>query len=237
VPGWIPDAPMFRQRFRRLFWAGGGRGRFRRRYSVETADDLVFRLPFNEAPCHVVAGGLVAAQAYHEDDVQGAVGVAVAAAVESASDGFAAGGFQRADPAEFGEGRLAADPVGVVADRGHQGGGGVGTDTVEGAQLWCGGGGDGVDVVFEPVGFGVKLAAAGGQRLDRNGDGIGWGRWDFGFRQLFTRLEGSVSTAWPPLRASPGSPSIFATRAPPCSSRWECRRRPCSGSCGTVRSR
>jgi hypothetical protein len=59
----------------------------------------------------------VPAHAYDEDDVQSPVGVAVAAAVESVPNGFAAGGFLRADSAEFGEGGVAADPAGVVADR------------------------------------------------------------------------------------------------------------------------
>jgi hypothetical protein len=30
-----------------------------------------------------------------------------------------------------------------------------GAHAVEGAQLWCGGSGDGVDVVFEAGGFGI----------------------------------------------------------------------------------
>ena len=107
--------------------------------------------------------------------MQGSVGVAVAAAVEAVADGFAAGGFQRADSAEFGECGVAADPVVVVANGGQQGGGGVGADAVYGAQLWCGGGGDGVNVVFESGGFGVEVSAAGGQRFDRDGDGISWG--------------------------------------------------------------
>jgi hypothetical protein len=42
--------------------------------AFETADDVVFRFCFGEAPRHVVAGGLVSAQACHEDDVQSAVG-------------------------------------------------------------------------------------------------------------------------------------------------------------------
>ena len=79
--------------------------------------------------------------------MQGAVGVAVAAAVESVAHGFAAGCFERADPAEFGERGVAADPVGVVAKGGQQSGGGVGADAVDGAQwgaamavmasMWC----------------------------------------------------------------------------------------------------
>jgi len=76
----------------------------------------------------------VAAHAPDQDDVQGAVGVAVAASVEAVADRFAAGGFQWADSAEFGECDVAADPVGVVADRGQQRGGGVRADTIDGAQ-------------------------------------------------------------------------------------------------------
>ena len=37
-----------------------------------------------------------------------------------------------------------------VAHSGQQGRGGVRANTIEAAQLWCGGGGDGVDVAFEP---------------------------------------------------------------------------------------
>jgi hypothetical protein len=76
---------------------------------------------------------------------------------------FAAGGFQWADSAEFGEGGVAVDLVGVVADRGQQRGGGVGAETINGAQLGCGDSGDGADVAFQPGGIGVKLAAARGQ--------------------------------------------------------------------------
>ena len=57
----------------------------------------------------------MAAHAHDQDDVQCAVGVAVATAVEAVADRFVAGSFQWADPAEFGEGGVAADPVGVVA--------------------------------------------------------------------------------------------------------------------------
>jgi hypothetical protein len=71
-----------------------------------------FRLSFSEASRDVVAGGLVTTQAHDRDDVQGSVGVAV----EPVPDGLAAGGFQWAGSAEFGEGALAADPVVVVAD-------------------------------------------------------------------------------------------------------------------------
>jgi hypothetical protein len=38
-----------------------------------------------------------------------------------------------------------------------------GADTVDGAQLGCGGGGDRVDVPFQLGGFGVEVKAARGQ--------------------------------------------------------------------------
>ena len=119
--------------------------------ALETAHDLIFRFAFGEAPRHVVTGGLVAAQPHDQDDMQRPVGITVAAAVESVSDGFAAGGLQRADSAEFSEGAVAGDPIVVVADRCQQGGGGVEAKTVDGAQLRCGGSSDGVDVCLSRV--------------------------------------------------------------------------------------
>ena len=47
------------------------------------------------------------------------VGVAMASPVEPMADRFAAGGFQGADPAEFGQSGVAADPSGVVAEGGQ----------------------------------------------------------------------------------------------------------------------
>jgi hypothetical protein len=77
--------------------------------ALEASHYFVLGFTFGGAPCHVVAGGLVAAQSHDQDDVQSSVGVTVTAAVESVPDGFAAGGFQWADPAEFGEGGLGGD--------------------------------------------------------------------------------------------------------------------------------
>ena len=67
----------------------------------------------------------MSAQPHDQDDVQGAVGVTVAAAVESVTDGLAAGGLQRAHTAELGERGLVGDATGVVADGGQKGGGSV----------------------------------------------------------------------------------------------------------------
>ena len=68
----------------------------------DAAHDLVLGSAFGQAASEVVAGGM-AAHAHHQDDVQGTVGVAIASAVEPVPDSLAAGGFQRADSAEFGE--------------------------------------------------------------------------------------------------------------------------------------
>ena len=63
--------------------------------------------------------------------------MAVAAAIEPATGGFARGCFQGADPAQGGKGGLAVQSVGVIASGDEQGGGGVGTDAVVGQQGWA----------------------------------------------------------------------------------------------------
>jgi hypothetical protein len=57
--------------------------------------------------------------AHHQDDVQGTVGVAIASPVEPVADRFAAGCFQWADSAEFGESGVRVDPARVVAEGGQ----------------------------------------------------------------------------------------------------------------------
>jgi hypothetical protein len=60
-----------------------------------------------------------------DDDVEGAVELAVAAAVEPVPDGVARGGLLRGDAGEGGEGGLRSDPavvgVGAADDRGGDG--------------------------------------------------------------------------------------------------------------------
>jgi hypothetical protein len=102
--------------------------------ALEAAHHFVLRLAFDGAPRHVVAGGLVAAQPHDQDD---ACRARFASRLpprlsRCRMDGLAAGGFQRADPGEFGQGGLVADALSVVADGGKQGGRGVGAHTVEG---------------------------------------------------------------------------------------------------------
>jgi hypothetical protein len=53
------------------------------------------------------------------DDVQGAVGVAVSASVESVTHRFAAGCFDGRDTAQFGERSVGTDAFGVVS-QGHE---------------------------------------------------------------------------------------------------------------------
>lgn len=57
----------------------------------------------------------VAAHPVDRDDVEGAVGLPVAAAVESVSVGAAGAGGDGGDSAEGGEGPFVPDPFGVVA--------------------------------------------------------------------------------------------------------------------------
>ncbi len=82
--------------------------------------------------CDVVAGRLVVAHADDGDDVEGAVGGSVAAAAESVpAAGAAAAGRLWGDAAEFGEGGLVADPVGVVAGGDQELAGDLDADAVQ----------------------------------------------------------------------------------------------------------
>src|ERR687885_850476 len=102
--------------------------------SLEAADGFAAGFAFGDAPGEVVAGAGVAAQSADGDAVERAIGLAVAAAVQPATVGFAGGGFQGVDPAQGGEGGLAVQSVGVVPGGDEQGRGVVGTDTAAGQQ-------------------------------------------------------------------------------------------------------
>ena|ERR1700677_48434 len=65
--------------------------------SLYAAHDFGFCPAFSNAAGEVVARGLVAAESNNADDVQGAVGVAVPASVESVPHGFSAGCFDERD--------------------------------------------------------------------------------------------------------------------------------------------
>jgi len=63
--------------------------------SFETADDFGFGEPFLKSSLHVLAGGLVVAESDDDDPVEGGVGLAVSAPVESMSLVAAGGGVDR----------------------------------------------------------------------------------------------------------------------------------------------
>ena len=83
--------------------------------AFEAAHDFGFGFAFGDASGDVGAGGFVV---FHPDDdyaVQCGVGAAVSASVEAVSAGFAAGGRDGAGAAKLGEGGLAVEAPGVVA--------------------------------------------------------------------------------------------------------------------------
>ena len=103
--------------------------------ALDAADGFASGAALGGAPVEVVAGALFAACAGQGDAVEGGVGAAVAAAVESVPSGFAGGCLDRADAAEGGEGGFAVQPVGVVAGGDEQSRGAVRADAVALQQL------------------------------------------------------------------------------------------------------
>jgi hypothetical protein len=71
--------------------------------SLEAADGFAAGFAFGDAAVEVVAGAGVPAQPGQGDAVERGVGLPVAAAIESATAGFARGRFQRADAAQGGK--------------------------------------------------------------------------------------------------------------------------------------
>jgi hypothetical protein len=110
-PSLITDAPlMLRQWFLyrgkgfggHLWWMGGVED-FTGDVALEATHRLVLALALGEAPGHVVAGGLLATQPDHQDDMQSSVGVTVTPAVESVPNGFPLEACSGQTPAELGE--------------------------------------------------------------------------------------------------------------------------------------
>ena len=81
--------------------------------SLEAALDLAWGLAFGGAFGGVGAGSWVVLKSGEDDRVQGAVELAVAAAVEAVADGLAGGGGDRRGPAEHRERGVAAQAAGV----------------------------------------------------------------------------------------------------------------------------
>jgi hypothetical protein len=143
--------------------------------ALEAAEDLGRAQALGRAALGVGARGWVPAQAPDGEQVQGAVGLAVAAPVEPVADGPARGGRDRGDAAQVGEGGFATQAVGVVA-RGHQqGGGGVGADALEGDQVRGGRGDQLAQVGVERLDLGGQLPVPDGDHLQGDLGGRGWG--------------------------------------------------------------
>src|SRR5215218_6191182 len=96
--------------------------------ALETADDLGLGLAFGGSALGVGACAGAVAQAADGDQVQGAVGVAVAAVVETVAGGLARGRRDRAGAAERGERALAAQALDVLPGADEQLSGVAGRD-------------------------------------------------------------------------------------------------------------
>src|SRR3954451_7145069 len=83
--------------------------------ALEAADDLLVGLALGNPALRVGARALAVTQAADGDHVQRAVGVAVAAVVETVAVAAAGGDRDRAGAAEGGEGSVAAQAIDVLA--------------------------------------------------------------------------------------------------------------------------
>src|SRR5689334_4555973 len=86
--------------------------------ALEATDDLGFALPLEGPSLDVVEGGLVAAHSHDDDAVEGCIGLAMVAAIETMPAGLAARGRNGADATQFGQRRLRADALRVISNKG-----------------------------------------------------------------------------------------------------------------------
>ena len=105
--------------------------------SFEASHDVFAGLAFGKASSDVGAGWWVVAHAHEHDREQGVVGSPVAVGVETVTDGLADEAGMRTGAAEFGEGCIGVESVGVVAGGGEELCGDVGADTGQAEQRWC----------------------------------------------------------------------------------------------------
>jgi hypothetical protein len=140
--------------------------------ALEAADDLAFAEAFGGAAGDVVAGGLVVSHPDDGDDVEGAVGGAVAASAEAvAAGGSAAAGRLGCDAAELGEGCFVADAGGVVAGGDEELAGDLDADSVQFDEVGCGGLDDRFDLPVEGLDLLVEGLPAAGQVAQGGLDG------------------------------------------------------------------
>jgi len=87
--------------------------------ALQAAHYLAFGQPLPGASLDVGPGSLVGAHSAHDDHVEGGVGLAIPAAIETVASRLAARGGQWAISAQHREARFGAQPVGILA-RGDQ---------------------------------------------------------------------------------------------------------------------
>ena len=87
--------------------------------ALQAAHDLTLGQPFLGSARDVGSGSLVGAHSAHDDHVQGGVGLAVAATVETVALRLPTRCGDRADAAHHGEARLGVEPVRVIPNGDH----------------------------------------------------------------------------------------------------------------------
>lgn len=135
--------------------------------ALEASHGFALGLALGDAPGDVGLGGGVAAHADHDDEMQGPVELADAAAVEAVPAGIPGGRGDGAGPGQGGECGLGADSAGV-GPRDEHDGGGDGTDTGQREQV----GSHVLDELLELGGVGLDLLVQG-QDLPGEAGGLG----------------------------------------------------------------
>jgi hypothetical protein len=131
--------------------------------ALQTPHDVELGQALVGPPLDIGPGWWVAVHGDQGDAPQGVVGLAVAAAVEAVAVGAARGRRDRGDATQLGEGRLATQPLGVVAGGDQQLAGGVDPDPGQRDQGGGGRGDQDLELVVELGELGLELLPAAGQ--------------------------------------------------------------------------
>lgn len=116
---------------------------------------------------------VVVAQLDDSGDMQGTVAGAVSAAVQPVAVRLSRRCRDWRDSAQMGERGLAAQSVGVVADRGEQRGDGVGAKTEDGAGRRCRAGGERVEILLQGACLDIEGTSPARDRTQRPLRGLG----------------------------------------------------------------
>src|ERR1039458_7583731 len=95
--------------------------------ALQDPDDFTLGAPLLHSALEIGLRVRVVGDADHDDAPQRAVGLAVAATVESMACHLARGCLDRRHAAEMGPGRLRAQSLGIVAGSDEEGGSGIGS--------------------------------------------------------------------------------------------------------------